>query len=163
MASICFLLKRQLLAPASAYIGLLIISLADCLPINSTMLIGWLCMTLVVTAVTAMHPAAIRQQTNGLGYITVGGFAGMSVGLLGYSIASDITMLYGLMMLACIAGIFFGYFFFTTTPKGKAVGLKTGNFFTYLLAKGFPVAITLIQIGIAIVLFLAINQQHSQL
>lgn len=159
--SILLIFKRQILAPVAAYSGLLTIGLSETLPINNAMLIGWLCMTLVVTAATAMQPDAVRQQTRGLGYITVGALTGMSIGLLAFSSVPEIAMRYGIMIIACIAGIFFGFFLFTTTPAGKSVGIRSGNFFTYLLAKGFPTAITIIQIGIAIVLFLAINNQQT--
>lgn len=149
--------QRQALAPVASFIALFIISLArrdgfQVLPVNSTMLIGWLAMTLIVMAATLMQPEAVRQQTRGTGYITAGALTGMVIGLLGRTAVSTLSLLYGVMIIATVAGIFLGFLLFTRTPRGRDVAIPTGRFFPYLLAKGFPAAITVAQIGIPLVL-----------
>ncbi len=90
-----------------------------------------------------------------MGYITVGALAGLAVGLLGFSVTTRLGAVYAFMVLGVVAGIFFGYYIFTRTLRGRAVSLSSGHFFTYLLAKGFPVAITTMQSGVLLVLLLA--------
>ena len=73
-----FIYVNQLLAPAISYMGLLALSLADnklgqpYLPINNTILISWLCMTLVVMVATIMQPGPVRQQTRGVWHMGIG-------------------------------------------------------------------------------------------
>lgn len=166
IASIALLPKYQLIAPGLAYLGLLCLSFNgssgySVLPLNSTILISWLCMTIVVMMATLLQPQAIRAQSRGMGYIIIGGIVGLAVGLLGFTFSSSLSMLYAVMVVGVIAGIFFGFLTFTNTPHGTAVGLKSGNFFKYLLAKGFPTAITIMQLGIALVLGIALYNASS--
>lgn len=160
-SSIVALFGKQLAAPALSYIGMLTLSGASdpngnpLVPVNNTILIVWLCMTLVVTVATLMQPQAITSQRRGEGYMLVGAIVGLAVGLLGFSFSSAINMLYGIMVLAVITGVFFGYLIFTNTPDGAAVRMNSGRFFTYLLAKGFPTAITVMMIGIPLVIIVA--------
>lgn len=160
IAAIWAMVKNQLLAPALSYCGLLSLSMASrsgvaLLPINNTILIAWLCMTLVVMLATLMQPAPVRMQTRGTAYITVGAFAGLAVGLLGFTVSASLSLLYGAMVIGVAAGVFFGYLLFTNTPAGAAVGIRTGNFFRYLLAKGFPIAISVMIMGVVAVILLA--------
>lgn len=153
--------RNQLLAPALSYCGLLAISFASgngvpLLPVNNTILIGWLCMTLVVMVATILQPVAVRMQRRGTIYMTVGAFAGMAVGLLGSTLSPSISILYGLMIVGVAAGVLFAYLLFTNTPAGEAVSLRSGNFFRYLLAKGFPIAIAVMIIGVVAVLAVAL-------
>ncbi len=158
-----FIYRNQMLAPAFSYMGLLALSFADnnlgqpYLPINNTMLISWLCMTLAVMVTTILQPEPVRRQTRGIWYMTIGSVTGMVVGLLGFSLTIDLSTLYSIMILATAAGCFFGYLLFTNTPRGAAVGFRSGNFFKYLLAKGFPIAIAIMMMGLVLVLILAIN------
>lgn len=160
--------RRQLLAPAASFIALTLLSMArtstgyPVVPINSTILIGWLCMTVVVMLTVVLQPEAIRTQTKGMGYITGGAVAGMAVGLLGFTFSANLPLLYGGMIIATIAGTFFGFLLFSRTPDGRVVNLRSGNFFRYLLAKGFPTAITVMQAGVALVLVLAINNIYPR-
>lgn len=158
-AAIFLLFKKQIIAPIASFLGLLMMSFSEILHINNTMLMTWLCMTLIVSAATYMQPIAIQQQTRGMGYMTVGAFAGMTVGLVSFTMSATPGLLNGFMILGTIIGIFFGYFLFTRTPHGRQVGLGTGNFFKYLLAKGFPTAITIIQIGILLIVIIALHNQ----
>lgn len=154
---------RITIAPCLAYVALVLLSLATTngyplLPINGTILTGWFCMTLVVTMATFMTAPAVRAQTRGMAYIVVGAVVGLAVGLLGYTVTSDVTLLYSFMILSVIAGIFLGFLLYAKTPDGRPVAPGSGNFFHYLLAKGFPTAITIMQIGVVLVLVIAINQ-----
>ncbi len=161
-ASLALLPLRMLAAPACAFMGLMTLSFAKSadgyplVPVNGTILIGWLCMTVVVTTATLLQPVAVRNTRRGMGYIIVGALAGMSVGILGYTVASQVSMLYGIMIAATEAGTFLGFLLYTNTPEGRAINVASGNFFRYLLAKGFPTAITVMQIGVALVLTIAL-------
>lgn len=158
-----FIYANQLLAPAFSYMGLLALSLADnrlgqpYLPINNTILISWLCMTLVVMVATMLQPEAVRRQTRGVWYMAIGTITGMAVGLLGFTFTYNLPMLYTFMIMGCAAGCFLGYLLFTRTPRGEAVGIRSGHFFQYLLAKGFPIAISIMMMGVVAVLILAVN------
>lgn len=161
--SLYLLRGRQVAAPAVSFVPLVLLSLAkrngwQLLPINLTMLTGWLCMTLVVMCACYLQPAAVRAQTKGWGYITGGAIVGMIVGLLGFSFNVGVSMLYGIMILATVVGIFLGFLLYTNTPDGRPVGPRSGHFFKYLLAKGFPTAVTVMQGGVALVLLLAIQK-----
>ena len=57
-------------------------------PVNNTILMGWLCMTILVMTATILQPLPLRQSSRGEGYMAIGALAGMAVGLLGYSFAS---------------------------------------------------------------------------
>lgn len=156
--------KRQMLAPVASYLALFLISLAknadgvQILPINFVILIGWLVMTLVVMSATMLQAPALQAQTRGTAYLTVGAFAGMVVGLIGYTFATNESLLYSIMILATLAGTFFGFLLFTNTPSGIDVNISSGRFFKYLLAKGFPVAITVMMMGVAALLAIVVNQ-----
>lgn len=153
---------RQILAPALSYAALLVLSLAtkngyQVLPINATILTAWFCMTLMVMFIILLQPEPVRRQTRGTTYMTVGAVTGLAVGLLGFTITGNLSMLYAIMILGVIAGIYCGFLLYTKTPEGVPVAPGSGNFFRYLLAKGFPTAITVMQIGVALVLTIAIN------
>jgi len=160
-ASIRMLMGRQGIAPVLSWLGLGAISLASrdgyhILPVNGTILTAWLCMTVVVTLVSYLQPEAVRRQTRGMGYIAGGALAGMAVGLLACSFTTSIGILYTSMISGTVAGIFFGLLIYSRTPDGRPVGIGSGPFLQYLLAKGFPTAITVMQIGVAIVLAVAV-------
>lgn len=160
VAAIVFLPNRPLYAPGFSYIGLLGISFCKTgdvpwFPINNQMLISWLCITVVVMMATVLQPEAIRRQTRGMAYIIGGAVVGMVIGLLGYTVSTSMGMLYGIMIVATAAGIFFGFLLYSNTPDGKAVGIWSGNFFRYLMAKGFPTAVAVMQIGLVLVLLVA--------
>ncbi len=162
LASGAALFRRILLAPALSYLGLLALSFAErddapLLPINNTILIGWLCMTLVVMLATLMQNPAVTQQRRGVGYMLAGAIVGLAIGLLGFTFTSTPAMLYATMVIATAAGTFFGFLLFSNTPDGRAVGFSSGRFFTYLMAKGFPTAITVMQAGVVLVILIARN------
>lgn len=165
LAAIVMLPVRMPAAPSLSFAGLLVISLArnargyPVIPVNTTILLCWFFMTVVVTIATMMQPAPVRDTSRGMGYITTGAIAGMAVGLLGFTTSYRLNMLYSLMIAATSIGTFLGFLFFTNTPDGRAVGIKSGNFFRYLLAKGFPTAITVMQIGVALVIVIALYQR----
>lgn len=164
LAAIASLPGRPLLGPAMSYLGLLAISFCNTdgyswLPINANMLISWLSITLVVMVATVLQPAPIRAQARGMAYIIGGGIVGLAIGLLGFTVTSDVSALYGVMIIATVVGIFFGFLLYSNTPDGRQVGVLSGNFFRYLLAKGFPTAVTLMQIGLVLVLLIFMHSQ----
>lgn len=114
-------------------------------------------MTLVVTFAVYLQPEPVRRQTRGSWYIVGGAITGMVVGLLAFTFSTLTSVLYASMMLGTVAGTFFGFYLYTTTKDGQPIGIRSGNFFRYLLAKGFPAAITVMQIGVALVLTLVVN------
>lgn len=161
-AALAVLPIRQLIAPGLSFVGMMLLSLHGSdgypiLPINTTIITGWLAMTLVVMLATLLQPVPVRAQTRGMGYIEIGALVGMAVGLLGFTFSSSLALLYGIMIIATVAGIFFGFLLYTNTPDGRPVGIQSGNFFRYILAKGFPTAITVMQLGIVLVLLLAVK------
>lgn len=152
--------SRPLYAPALSYLGLLAISFCDSdgiswFPINNNMIISWLCITIVVMLATLLQPAGVRAQTRGMAYMIGGGLVGLVIGLLGFTVSASISMLYGIMIVATAVGIFFGFLLYSNTPDGKAMSVGGGYFFRYLTAKGFPTAVTLMQIGLVFVLLIA--------
>ncbi len=162
-AGIVMLFRRILVAPALAYIGLLILSFTSkngypVLPINGYILVGWLCMTIVVTFAMLLESPAVRAQLRGMPYIVIGGLTGLAVGLLGFTITSSASLLYSIMILGVIAGIFLGFLLYTRTPEGAPVAPGSGHFFRYILAKGFPTAVTLMMVGVVLVLAIAISR-----
>ena len=159
LAAIGMLPGRPILGPAMSYLGLLTLSLCETdgiswLPINSNMLISWLAITLVVMVATMLQPAPVRAQARGMAYIIGGGIVGMAIGLLGYTMTHSVNLLYGIMIIATLVGIFFGFLLYSNTPDGRKIGILSGNFFRYLMAKGFPTAVTLMQIGLVLVLLI---------
>lgn len=161
-SAVALIFLREMLAPVVAFLGLLFMWLSDKLPLNSTIIIMWLCMAVLVTCVPMLQDAAMRRTRDGLGYMTIGALTGMAVGLLGITFAQSASMLYGIMIVATAAGTFFGFMLYSNTPKGKSRNLAARPSFGYLLAKGFPVAITVMQIGVVLVLLLLVNQSASQ-
>lgn len=131
------------------------------LPLNDTILIGWFAMTFVVICATIFQPEAVRRQTRGTAYMLVGALVGMALGLLGFSIGSDIAMRYGLMILATAVGVVLGFLLYTNTPDGCPVRPGSGRFFRLLLAKGFPTAITVMQLGVALVVVIAMANVNA--
>lgn len=160
VASIISLPSRPFYSPALSYLGLLGMSFCETdgivwLPINGHMLLSWLCITVVVMVATMLQPAAIRNQSRGMAYMIGGAVVGLAIGLLGFTVASSISMLYGIMVVATAAGVFLGFLMYSNTPHGRGVAAGSGRFFTYLLAKGFPTAVTVMQIGLVLVLLIA--------
>lgn len=167
-ASLLLLFIRLQAAPCCAFIGLLTLSFAktaegySLLPFNDTIIIGWLCITVVVVLACMLQPPAIRYSRKGMGYMAVGAIAGMALGLLGFTFSNQVNYLYGIMILMTALGTFLGFLLFTNTPSGRFAGVNSGNFFRYLLAKGFPTAITVMQAGVVLVLIIIVyNFQNA--
>lgn len=169
-ASLLFLLGficvlwRIIAAPACSFLGLLILSFAHndggypLLPVSNSVIFGWLCVSVLVTVATLCQPSAVRNASKGMGYFLIGGLTGLAIGLLGFTISNAIGVLYAVMVVCTAVGTFLGYLIFTNTPDGKIVRAGSGNFFTYLLAKGFPTAITIMQAGVVLVVIIAMHQ-----
>ena len=92
------------------------------------------------------------------GYIVTGALAGLALSLLATSFSSSVSILYTVMVISVIIGIFLGFLLYTRTPEGRPVQPGSGNFLRYLLAKGFPTAITVMQAGGVLVLTVAVNR-----
>lgn len=158
---------RIIAAPASSFLGLLILSFTHnaagypLLPISNSVIFGWLCVSVLVTVATLCQAAPVRNTRKGMGFFLVGGLTGLAIGLLGFTLSTSIGVLYAVMVICTAAGTFLGYLLFTNTPAGKAVRAGSGNFFTYLLAKGFPTAITLMQAGVVLVVLIAMHQANQ--
>lgn len=148
------LFEREVLAPAASLLGLAAVYFSRMLPLTPNMLITWLALTVIVMGVSLMQPAALMAQKRGVGYMLGGALAGMAVGLIAVSQAVSLTLWYASMIVGVLAGIFFGFFLYTRTPEGRDVSLSSGHFFTYLAAKGFPLAIAVIQPGLVLMLML---------
>lgn len=155
------LFKKEMLGPIAAFLSLGAIYFSELLPMNTNILITWMCLTLIVTGVSAMQPPALMAQTRGMGYITAGGLTGMAIGLLGFTLSDSLTAIYAMMTLGVIAGIFFGYLLFTRTPRGEELARSRSRFFQYLPAKGFPVAITIMQLGVILILWITVTIYNS--
>lgn len=155
--SFMLLFKKELLGPVASFLAMGAVYFSGYLPMNANMLITWLCLTLIVTGVSAMQAPAIMAQTRGMGYITVGAVAGMAVGLLGFSISDVLGTIYAMMSVGVLAGIFFGYILFTRTPQGLQLAYNRSRFVSYLLAKGFPVAISVMQLGVLLILLITVT------
>lgn len=152
--------RRILLAPGLSYCALVLLSFAKksgypIMPLSSGMLLSWLIITFIVMMIILMQNPAIRQQSRGVNYMTLGAIAGMAVGLLGFSFSSNLNLLYALMILGTAVGTFFGLLIYTNTPEGHEISIPTGRFFKYLMAKGFPVLVTVAQFGIPAVILIA--------
>lgn len=150
--------RRILLAPALSYCAMAVISWAktpegfDIFPLTNTFLFSWMAITLVVMMIITLQNVDIRQQSRGIWYMTIGGIAGMLVGLACLSLTSVMTLAYALMIIGAAIGIIIGFLLFTNTPAGTMVKPGSGHFFRYLLAKGFPTLITIAQLGIILVI-----------
>lgn len=159
VASIAAAYGRPTIAPSLSFLGLLALSFVrvnNMLFVNNTILTGWLCMTLVVTFATMLQPESVKRQTKGMAYMIGGGLAGLAVGLLGRSFDTAITLQYTCMILGVTVGVTLGFLLYSRTPSGMPVRPGSGNFFRFLLAKGFPTAITLMMLGVALVILINI-------
>lgn len=150
--------KRIIYAPALSYAAMWIISFAKSsdghylFPLPNSLIFSWMAITLAVMMVIVLQNPDIRMQSRGIWYMTIGGLAGMMVGLACLTITSIMNLAYALMIIGAAAGIIIGFLLFTRTPQGQLVKPGSGHFFRYLLAKGFPVLITVAQLGIILVI-----------
>lgn len=159
--AIWLLYYRALFAPALSFIGIATMGLAykgyyPIFPIGPAMLISWALIDAGIMFVTSLQPIYIIDERRGMWQIIVGAVAGMALGLLGVNINYNINLHYTLMIVGTAVGTFLGYLYFYLTPKGKEVIENKKEFFEYFLGKGFPVALTIMQIGL--ILVLAINR-----
>lgn len=158
LVALACVLYRLEAAPCSAFLGLLIISMArvpegyPLLPIGNGLILGWLFMAVLVTVVTLCQPAPLRHVRRGMWYYLGGALTGLALGLLGFTFLPSSGARYVFMIVAVAATTFFGGLAYANTSEGKNVGPRSGNFFKYLLAKGFPTAITLMQLGTVLVI-----------
>lgn len=151
---------RILLAPALSYVALITLSFAKIhgmpiLPLSGQLEVFWLAASAVMMVIIILQNPAIRAQSRGVWYMTIGGVTGMVLGLLGFTITPSLNANYAIMLLTTATGVCFGMLLFGKTPAGAAVAPGSGHFFRYLLAKGFPILITVAQLGVAAVILCA--------
>lgn len=155
-AAFWLLWAREAVAPVAAFLALVALFFSDLLPLNVNIIITWLALTLITVGVSIMQPPAVMSQRRGVGYMTVGALCGMVLGLTGMTLAvASLNAVYALMVTGVLVGTFLGYFLYTRTPRGKALSQSRSRFVSYLLAKGFPVAVTVMQLGVVLILWLA--------
>lgn len=160
-AAIALLFRSRFLAPVAAYFGLMAASFITVdglqwLPLNSTILIWWLCITLAVMTAAMLQPRNMTADRYGMGYMTGGAATGLAAGLLAYTFTDDLTALNAAMVLCTALGAAFGFLLYAGTPAGRAFKPGGGLFWRHLLAKGFPTAVTMMMIGVPLVLLIAI-------
>lgn len=166
LAAFVALWRRPVISPVLSFLALLCLSAAKTgdmalggpyplVPVNSSVLMSWLCITVVVTGASVMQPASRMAGNASTAYLLGGALAGLAVGLLGFTFSSVLSVLYGCMVVAVAAGTFFGWLLFSNTPAGRSHMAGADGFFPLLLAKGFPVAITVMQLGVPLVILTA--------
>lgn len=166
LTAIAALWVRPVVSPVLSFLGLLCVSLAKTgantiggpfalIPMNSSVLMSWLCMTVVVVGATVMQSQERLKSDGSMPYLVSGAIVGLAVGLLGFSFSSHMSVLYACMVIAVVAGTFFGWISFSNTPRGRMNYSEGSRGIQNLLAKGFPVAITVMQIGVPLVILTA--------
>lgn len=162
-AALILLPIRMVASPCCSFLGLLVLSMGKTpegypiLPLDSALIFGWLFVTVLVTVVTLLQPAPVRNSNKGIWYLMGGALVGLAVGLLGFTFSSWINAMYAVMIIAVAAGTFLGFLSYTRTPDGRQAAIGSGRFVSYLLAKGFPTAITVMQGGVVLVLLIALH------
>lgn len=153
-ASAVLLYRKEVLGPAAALLGLCAVFWYHSLeayggvPMADSTLITWFIMTLIVTIASAMQPPALMAQRRGMTHMILGGVCGLAAGLLCFAITLDLSAINMIMKFTIAAGVFAGYYLFTKTPDGARLQDTRSRFFSYLLAKGFPVAIAIMMLGV---------------
>ncbi|MCH5223181.1 MAG: hypothetical protein J1E82_04000 [Muribaculaceae bacterium] len=157
LIGLIFIPYRLVGAPCSCFLGLLIFSMGKTpegypmLPLGTGLVLGWLFMSVFITILTLCQPAAIRNMRKGMYYYLFGALTGMAVGLLGFTFAGTPGARYAIMIVATAVGVFLGAMMYASTPDGRSVNLASGHFFSYFMAKGFPTAISVMQLGTVLV------------
>ena len=157
LLSLVFIVVRIEAAPCAAFLGMLVISMGKTpegyplLPLSNATILGWLFMAVLVTVLTLCQPAALRHTRRGIYYYLVAAITGMALGLLAFTVTSAPGGRYAIMICAVAVATFIGALMFANTPQGKGVSVRSGNFFTYMLAKGFPTAISVMQLGTVLI------------
>lgn len=153
--SLWLLFAREMLAPVASLLGLASIYFSRLLPLAPNMVITWTCITLILLGVSAAQPALLAQK-RGMGYMTAGAVVGLAVGFVAAT-STSLVMGYAIIIAATAAGIFFGLLFYSRTPAGVDLNPTSSRFYTYLAGKGFPLAVTLIQWAVPLLIYIAIN------
>lgn len=152
--------KRPLWSPALAYVALVVLSLASrdgspLLPINGTILLSWLAITIVTMITVLLQPDMPRNATASA-YLLLGAVVGMALSLPSVIAGASPPSAYSLMIGLTALSTVLWYVAFTLTPAGRAMGSRA-HFWSRLAAWGFPVAVCLMQLGVALVLTLLLN------
>lgn len=129
------------------YVGMLILSLGDCIYVTNSSLIFWGAASVLVVINHYLLPPPIRSTGVGVGYISGGALAGLMVGLTLYNQAS--------LVGGAVLGAVLGAIAFSRTASGRVLGFPSLKFFNYLGAKGIPPVVTLSMVGIALASLIA--------
>lgn len=147
VCSIWFSYRPYLPPYITAYAALWILKWSGSANPDSWLLTSWGIAAAILLIIDLAQPKALTKATNGLAYMSVGALAGTMTGLC-------FTVSYVWMVLGAIAGTAFGTIVFMRTPMGKALGFASPQFFRYIPAKFFPVAVTYCLLGIFALLLL---------
>lgn len=117
-----------------AFLGMLLLKIADVVPFASDQL--WFCgaAAMIVQGLEVLLPGRIIRMRLGVGYMTVASIAGLLIGLL---ISPNV------MLIGGIVGLIAGGMAFSFTPQGRTLEFPSRRFVSYLCAKGFTLIITL--------------------
>lgn len=165
IVAIMALWKRPAAGPAASFVALMTVSFAKeggypIVPVNNTMTLTWLAMTVIVVCATYLQSRDLRSDSRGVAYGVVGAITGMAIGLAFIGSASSSSTAYATMITATAAGTILGLILYSSTPRGRFMALGSGQFLNRLSSKGFPIAITVMQLGMAILL--AIISRYTQ-
>lgn len=157
IVAIVALWRRPAAGPAASFVALMIVSFAKegsypIVPVNNAMTLTWLAMTLIVVCATYLQPAEVRNDSRGVAYGVVGAFTGMALGLAFLGSVASSSAAYATLIIAIAAGTILGLLLYSSTPRGRFMSIGSGLFLNRLSSKGFPIAITMMQLGMAILL-----------
>lgn len=157
LLGVFFIPRRIVASPACCFLGLLILSMGKTaegypmLPLGNSLILGWLFMAVLVTILTLCQPPAIRKVNKGMMYYLVGSLTGLAIGLLGFTFTNTPGGRYVVMIVCVASATLLGGLIYARTPDGAPVAPASGRFFSYLFAKGFPVAISIMELGTPLV------------
>lgn len=145
--SVWFSCRPYLPPYLTAYAALWMLKWSGAANPDSWLLTSWGIAAAIMLIIDLAQPKVLTKATNGLVYMSVGALAGTMTGLC-------FTVSYVWMVLGALAGTAFGTIVYMRTPAGKALGFASPQFFRYIPAKFFPVAVTYCLLGIFALLLL---------
>ncbi len=146
--SVWFSARPYLPPYLTAYGALWLLKWSGVVHPGTWLMTSWGIAAAIMLVIDLAQPKAISKATNGLLQMSVGALAGTMVGLCAVS--------YVWMAVGAVAGTVVGVLAFMRTPSGQALGVGSPQFFRYIPAKFFPVAVTYCLLGIfALLLIMA--------
>lgn len=129
-----------------AYLGMALLHWGRFINLTDNALIFWgiaAAITWGIAVLSAKEGA--RPDIQGNLYLSIGGFAGLLVGM-----SIDVSV----MILSAIIGTLLGQLAFSKTPRGKWIKFSFSNFIHYFCAAGLKTIVTISLTGIAVEGFL---------